>query len=335
MEFIDPLFLPKVGIAPMLPKSSLEKVVPALPEAQREPSTVPVVSPERDLVWEESSAALLRSYLRAIWKDGVARMSGGIGVLLAFLAAYFAFIANHSIAVLWLAALIAFVFSGYRVWKHDRKAFRDEIRQINVSHAEKLNQLENQIQTLQDAKQIKLTAFFVDIDSGQPYPYKMNRYGILELQKREGVEIEAIIRILNEGAVPTKIHNLCLIVEIEEAGEEERERYTAPHPEEKDGEQNAEFDLNGFLRLVSNHPDSIIPKLGKQVVKQGRPLEGYVRFKVPGMYADGFPEHGPWSIYITLGVDDDTGQRHFIPMQWGSPPRPSKRLKDGIHRNRG
>jgi len=207
------------------------------------------------------------------------------------------------------------------------------LTEININCAGKLKQLDNQIQALRDARQIKLTAFFVDIDTGQPYPYKMNRYGTLELQKREGIEIEAIVRILNEGKIPTKIHNLSLIVEIEETGEEERERYIALHPEEKDGEQNAEFDLNNVLRLVSNHPNSIIPKLSEQVVKQGRPLEGYVRFKMPGMYAEGFPEHGPWSIYITLRVDDDTGHRHFIPMQWGAPPLPSKRLKTGIHRD--
>ena len=47
----------------------------------------------------------------------------------------------------------------------------------------------------------------------------------MELQKRAGIEIVAIVRILNEGSVPTRIHNLSLIVEVEEGGEIEREQW--------------------------------------------------------------------------------------------------------------
>lgn len=49
-------------------------------------------------------------------------MGSGLGIILAFLAAYFAFIAGHNIAVLWLLAVLSFVFAGYRVWVKERRA---------------------------------------------------------------------------------------------------------------------------------------------------------------------------------------------------------------------
>jgi hypothetical protein len=50
-------------------------------------------------------------------------MGSGLGIVLAFFAAYFAFIAGHNIAVLWLLAVLSFAFAGYRVWVKERKAF--------------------------------------------------------------------------------------------------------------------------------------------------------------------------------------------------------------------
>jgi hypothetical protein len=65
---------------------------------------------------------LFGRYAIAIWEDGIAAMGAGLGILLGFLAAYFAFIAGHNIAFLWLLALLSFVFAGYRVWLKEHKA---------------------------------------------------------------------------------------------------------------------------------------------------------------------------------------------------------------------
>jgi hypothetical protein len=48
-------------------------------------------------------------------------MSGALGVLLAFLAAYFQWIANHGRAALWLCAFLAFLIASYQVWRKERQ----------------------------------------------------------------------------------------------------------------------------------------------------------------------------------------------------------------------
>ena len=69
-----------------------------------------------------SHRVFLGRYAQAIWEDGIARMGSGLGVALSFLAAYYAFVAGHNIALLWLLALLSFVFAGYRVWVKEHKA---------------------------------------------------------------------------------------------------------------------------------------------------------------------------------------------------------------------
>ncbi len=73
-----------------------------------------------------SHSTLLRQYLRDIWDDGVARMGSGLGIFLAFLAVYFAFVLKHNIAALWLLALLAFLFASYRVWVKEHRGMSAE-----------------------------------------------------------------------------------------------------------------------------------------------------------------------------------------------------------------
>jgi hypothetical protein len=54
------------------------------------------------------SLSLIRQYLHDVWEDGIARMGGGLGIILGFLAAYFAFVAGHNITALWALALLSF-----------------------------------------------------------------------------------------------------------------------------------------------------------------------------------------------------------------------------------
>jgi len=58
----------------------------------------------------------LREYCRALRRDGVALMSGGLGVILAFFAAYFEWVQRNGKVALWIAAAIAFFVASYRLW---------------------------------------------------------------------------------------------------------------------------------------------------------------------------------------------------------------------------
>jgi hypothetical protein len=63
----------------------------------------------------------LHDYWRDLREDGIALMSGSLGVLLAFLAAYFQWVANHGRAALWLCAFVAFLIASYRLWRKERQ----------------------------------------------------------------------------------------------------------------------------------------------------------------------------------------------------------------------
>jgi len=69
---------------------------------------------------------LVREFVHALYGDGMALISGVGGVALAFLAAYYAFIAQHNIAVLWLLAFLSIAFASYRVWVKERRAYLEE-----------------------------------------------------------------------------------------------------------------------------------------------------------------------------------------------------------------
>ena len=53
-------------------------------------------------------------------------MSGGIGVVLAFAAAYFEWVAKNGKTALWVAAAIAFFIAGYRAWLQERRKLETE-----------------------------------------------------------------------------------------------------------------------------------------------------------------------------------------------------------------
>ena len=71
--------------------------------------------------------------------------------------------------------------------------------------------------------------------------------------------------------------------------------------------------------------------LGKQKVEVGQPLKGYVKFKVPGLYAEGLPDHGHF-VQLTMFVEDERGKRHHISDLWGPPLRPDQELEGGIRK---
>jgi hypothetical protein len=56
-------------------------------------------------------------------------MSGGIGVVLAFAAAYFEWVARNGKTALWVAAAVAFFIAGYRAWLQERRKLEAERNQ--------------------------------------------------------------------------------------------------------------------------------------------------------------------------------------------------------------
>lgn len=63
-----------------------------------------------------------RPFTHALYDDGIARFSGGLGVAFVFAAAYYAFVAQHNIAILWLLAVLSIAIAAYRVWVKERRA---------------------------------------------------------------------------------------------------------------------------------------------------------------------------------------------------------------------
>jgi hypothetical protein len=64
----------------------------------------------------------VRDFAHALSTDTVGLISGSGGVALAFLAAYFAFVSQHNIAILWLLSVLCISFAAYRVWVKERRA---------------------------------------------------------------------------------------------------------------------------------------------------------------------------------------------------------------------
>lgn len=61
------------------------------------------------------------AYLRAVYKDWVALMSGIASLSLGFLATFTEYAIRHAKAMLWIAAVVCFVITSYRVWAQERK----------------------------------------------------------------------------------------------------------------------------------------------------------------------------------------------------------------------
>lgn len=228
-------------------------------------------------------------------------MGAGLGILFTFGAAYFAFLNQNNIAALWLLALLSFIFSGYRVWlKEHRNA--------------------------EEAKAgPRLTGFFQDVAmDGYPYEDAGDGTDLRILRNRLGTEIKVIVRIVNETPIPTTIHDFSLNLKIDEA------EYSAIHAE--DDEMLMWFERKDGMVHHHREPVSdqcLIQYLGKRKIEIGQPLEGVVRFRVPGLFSDEFPskEH---TTELSLGVQDERGTRHFIVNTWGPPPRPTRQLEHGM-----
>jgi hypothetical protein len=218
-------------------------------------------------------------YFSIVWEDGIARMGAGLGVAFTFGAAYFGFIAQHNIAALWLLALLSFLFAGYRVWLKEHHKF-----------------LETQARPV-------LIGLFQGKAELEPYPYENDGTGSLIVKKRLGTIVETKVRIVATNSIPTTIHDLSLGIEIE------GKRYVAEHPEAD--EYYMYFDDDHRLRQELRHPDTLLPLLGKRKVELGQPLEGRVRFKVPGLYADGVPD-SDHKVRLTLAVEDERGEWHVV-----------------------
>ena len=62
------------------------------------------------------------AFTHALYDDGIARFSGGLGVAFVFAAAYYAFVAQHNRAILWLLAVLSIAIAAYRVWVKERRA---------------------------------------------------------------------------------------------------------------------------------------------------------------------------------------------------------------------
>lgn len=96
----------------------------------------------------EDSGLLFRDYAHALHSDGIALMAGSLGVLFAFLAAYFAFIAQHSIAILWLLSCLSIAVASYRVWVKERRRLLAE-RQLLLEEKAKNAKPELRVEVLE------------------------------------------------------------------------------------------------------------------------------------------------------------------------------------------
>jgi len=144
-------------------------------------------------VVDRSHAAHLRAFLPAVWKDGIARMSGGIGIILAFLAAYFAFIQNHSIAVLWLAALVACVFACYHVWRRQEITLGTRIHELS----RRVNELEARSQPI-----LKIE---YRPEEGEPFVHceeALTQYRVSVWSPAAVSDVELVVNHLKVGELP-------------------------------------------------------------------------------------------------------------------------------------
>lgn len=254
-----------------------------------------------------SHRVLLGLYARAVWEDGIARMGSGLGVVLAFLAAYFAFIAGHNIALLWLLALLSFLFAGYRVWVREHKA--REVADLGLGRP-------------------RLKGFFQE-SSAQFYYDELRRSGELsamfEPKPILGTDIVIYVRIVNVNPIPTTLHNFSLRIE------SEGKQWMAWYPKEPEPQTSGKFmwtppeiieQEKKMTNLITylNNPDKMLTV--------GVGIDGYLAFRVPGFGAQDVPVEGEHTVdmNMTLFVEDSEGINHPIEDRWGRKPRPSQRL---------
>jgi hypothetical protein len=246
----------------------------------------------------------LGHYLRAIWEDGIARMGSGLGIVFAFAAAYFAFVAGHSIAFLWLLALLSFLFASYRVWR------REYVARVDAESC---------------LLQPKLTGFFHDVSS-----YFYYGKGWLDIKQGEkvlsfspppilGMEVVISLRIINSSA-PTTVHSFSLVAECE------GKKWFAPHAEEAIHAGEVPVEVLAQAMKARLNFASYLDAPNKQIA-QGSGIDGVLVFRLAGMTSDTLPTHES-SLSLTLYVEDASGKRHPIEDRWNPTPRPSLKLRD-------
>jgi hypothetical protein len=246
----------------------------------------------------------LEHYAHAIWEDGIARMGSGLGVALSFLAAYFGFVAGHNIALLWLLALLSFVFAGYRVWVKEHKA--REAAEVGLERP-------------------KLTGFFQEASSNYYYD-EFRRSGelsaIFDPKPILGTDIVIYVRIVNVNPTPTTLHNFSLVIE------SEGERYVAEYPEEPEPCDSSSWTPPEVIEKESRITN-LITYLNnpEKMAIRGVGVDGYIAFRVPGWGIEATPNESV-EMNMTLFVEDAQGIPHPIKDQWGRLPRPSQRLNN-------
>jgi hypothetical protein len=90
---------------------------------------------------------LIREFIKVLWDDWVALMSGIASIALAFWAAYFPptdVVAGRTL--LWLASVICFILAAYRIWSKEFKARQAAERLLEAERQQKTPALSGKIE---------------------------------------------------------------------------------------------------------------------------------------------------------------------------------------------
>jgi hypothetical protein len=130
------------------------------------------------------------------------------------------------------------------------------------------------------------------------------------------------LRLVNENATPTTLHNFALMVE------SEGKKWFAQYPEEPIPKRKnvwtppeIEERERRLTNLVTYLDDAA------KIAGHGVGIDGYVVFRLPGFGVDSsgksetLPEEGV-DMFLTVFVEDAFGVNHPIKDQWGRKPRP-------------
>lgn len=257
------------------------------------------------MVKPESHRVLVRAYACAVWRDGIAAMGGTLGMILVFLAAYYAFIAKHNVAFLWVLALASFLLAGYRVWLNEKRKLEAELKELT-------SQLESVL------GRPKIIGYFQGVsmiaygdDSEEVSKDGKVMIMIPGFKKPLGTEVGMKVHIVNSSPTPTKFHNLSLIVRLEDKD------YVAPHAEDWVKRDRDDTWMPPDMLEEEKRWPRLVGFLGNHILSQGDALEGGVVFRLSGLH---LPEK--CNVSISLAVQDAWGVEHLIQDQWGPRPRP-------------
>ena len=233
---------------------------------------------------KEDSKLLVRDFAHALSSDGIALISGVFGVALAFLAAYYAFIAQHNIAVLWLLAFLSIAVASYRVWVKERRVYLAE-RDKNANP-----EIKGEIVEVHDEWAVP--------------PSRKNEQGKEDTTLEHFFTIKA--RIFNVRPVPTTVRFELWL--------------QAPHANCKANRSS----LTGLFLRREEHATGIISRtsmmqlvtepltdldsLGRTPLARGEEREGWIRFVLP---KGNNPARSDIQA-ICLVVKDIYGGTHFI-----------------------